>query len=199
MIRSYGLRLRIPSRLLNGKRYTRGDEADPRRWEHRIEHEILCQHFEDVTYLQDGRVIDGVNAFPLVRDSGGGRNGNVEADLLLLVRSACGYRLVVAEVKHSANNAWFAAVENLRQLKLLISGEDAGQLFRQRNPALDLPANLGITGLVAAPRGFYSQPGQKANSIGAARMLINTIRAEADVDIRLAMWETQHRTIAAFD
>ena len=56
-----------------------------------------------------------------------------------------------------------------------------------------------MTGLVVAPRGFYSQPGQKANSIGAARMLINTIRAEADVDIRLSVWDTQRRTIAAFD
>jgi hypothetical protein len=188
----------IPSRLLNGKRYTRGDEADPRSGEHRIEHEILCQHFDDVTYLQDGRVIDGVNAFPLVRDSCGGRNGNVEADLLLLVRSARGYRLVVAEVKHSANNAWFAAVENLRQLKLLVSGEDAGQLFRQRNLALDLPANLVITGLVVAPCSFYTQPGQKANSIGAARMLIDTIRAETETDIRLTVWDKQRRTIAAF-
>jgi hypothetical protein len=82
---------------------------------------------------------------------------------------------------------------------LLISGEDAGQLFRQRNPSLYLPANLAITGLVVGPCSFYSQPGQKGNSIGAARMLINTIRAEADVDIRLSVWDTQHRTIAAFD
>jgi hypothetical protein len=164
-----------------------------------IEHEILCQHFDEVRCLGDGCLVDGVNAFPLVRDSGGGRNGNVEADLLLLVRCARDYRLVVAEVKHSANNAWFAAVENLRQLKLLISGEDAGQLFRQRNPALDLPANLGITGLVVAPCSYYSQPGQKANSIGAARMLINTIRAEADLDVRLSVWDTQQRTIAAVD
>ena len=189
----------IPSRLLNVKRYTRGDEADPRRGEHRIEREILCQHFVDVSYLQDGRIIDGVNAFPLVRDCGGGRNGNVEADLLLLVRCASGYGLVVAEVKHSANNAWFAAVENLRQLKLLTSGEDAGQLFWRRNPVLGLPANLPITGLVVAPCSFYSQPGRKANSIVAARMLINRTRAEADVDIRLSVWDTQHRTIAAFD
>jgi hypothetical protein len=186
-------------RLVAGRRYTRGDEANPRSGEHMIEHEILCEYFDEVTCLGDSKLIDGVNAFPLVRDSGGARNGNVEADMLLLVRGARGYRLVVAEVKHSANNAWFAAVENLRQLKLLVSGEDAGQLFRQRNPALDLPANLAMTGLVVAPRGFYSQPGQKANSIGAARMLINTIRAEADVDIRLSVWDTQQRTIAAFD
>jgi hypothetical protein len=183
--------------LLNGKRYTRGDEADPRSGEHRIEHEILCQYFDEVTYCGDCKLIDGVNAFPLVRDSGGSRNGNVEADLLLLVRSTCGYRLVVAEVKHSANNAWFAAVENLRQLKLLISGEYAGQLIRQRNPTLDLPSSLAIIGLVIAPREFYAHPGQKANSIGAASLLLNAIRAGAEVDIRLAVWDTQHRTIVA--
>jgi hypothetical protein len=188
----------IPSRLLNGKRYTRGDEADPRSGEHRIEHETLYQHFDAVRCLEDGSLVDGVNAFPLVRDGGGGRNGNVEADMLLLVRNGSGYRLVVAEVKHSANNAWFAAVENLRQLKLLICGAEPGRFFLQRNPSLDLPADLPITGLVVAPCSFYSQPGQKANSIGAARMLIHTIRAEADVEVRLSVWDTQHRTIALF-
>jgi hypothetical protein len=30
-------------------------------------------------------------------------------------------------------------------------------------------------------------------------MLINTIRAEANVDVRLSVWDTQQRTIAAFD
>jgi hypothetical protein len=189
----------IVTRLLNhGKRYTRGDESDPRSGEHRIEHEILCQHFDDVRCLGGGRLVDGVNAFPLVHDSGGGRNGNIEADILLLVRTDSGYRVVVAEVKHSANNAWFAAVENLRQLKLLMVGEDPGRLFRRRNSLLSLRPDVPISGLVIAPSSFYSQLGQKANSIGAARMLINAIRAEADVDIRLSVWDSQRRAIAAF-
>jgi hypothetical protein len=186
----------IPSRLLNGKRYTRGDEADPRSGEHRIEHEILCQHFDNVTYSQHGRIVDGINAFPLVRDSGGGRNGNVEADLLLLVRNDSGYRLIVTEVKHSANNAWFAAVENLRQLRLLISGTDPGHLFRQRNLVLRLPAGVPMSGIVIAPNSFYSQPGQKVNSIPAVRELLRALRDETDTDLRLMVWDVARQNLS---
>lgn len=140
-----------------------------------------------------------MNAFPLVRDSNGGRNGNVEADLFLLVRNSQSYRLILAEVKHSANHAWFAVVENLRQLKLLVSGEDACLLFRQRRPALGLPDGIPVTGLVVAPRCFYSQPGRKANSTAAARMLISAIRSKIDVDLRLSVWDTRGPAIAALD
>ena len=43
---------------------------------------------------------------------------------------------MIAVVKDSANNARVATVENLRQLKLPISCEDACHLFRRRIPAL---------------------------------------------------------------
>jgi hypothetical protein len=189
----------IPSRLLDGRRYTRGDEREPHDGEHKLEHEILCQHFDCVRCLQHGRLVDGVNAFPLIRDDGGGRNGNVEADLFLLVQGAEGFRLMLAEVKHSANHAWFAAVENLRQLKLLMSGGSASPWFRQRTPGLDLPMDLPVTGLVVAPRGFYLQPGQKANSVEAAQSLIRALRADCQVDLQLSVWDTQRRTITAYD
>jgi hypothetical protein len=186
-------------RLVAGRRYTRGDEANPRSGEHMIEHEILCEYFDEVTCLGDSKLIDGVNAFPLVRDSGGARNGNVEADLLLLVEGTQGYRLLISEVKHSSNNAWCAVIENLRQLKLVVSGEDACQIFRRRNPALNLPVYVPITGVVITPHDFFHHAGQKVNSMGAARELLTVLRNETDADLRLSVWDTQHRTIAAFD
>jgi hypothetical protein len=164
-----------------------------------IEHEILCEYFDEVTCLGDSKLIDGVNAFPLVRDSGGARNGNVEADLLLLVEGTQGYRLLISEVKHSSNNAWCAVIENLRQLKLVVSGEDACQIFRRRNPALNLPVYVPITGVVITPHDFFHHAGQKVNSMGAARELLTVLRNETDADLRLSVWDTQHRTIAAFD
>ena len=124
----------IPSRLLDGRRYTRGDESEPHNGEHKLEHEILCEHFDWSAVFTQGRLVDGVNAFPLVRDSGGGRNGNVEADLFLLVQEAEGYRLMLAEVKHSANHAWFALVENLRQLRLLMSGGECLSIVSAAKP-----------------------------------------------------------------
>lgn len=66
-----------------GRRYRRGDIDAPHRGEHRIEHDILCRSFDSVTCFGN-RLIDGVNALPLVRDAGGARRANVEADKYLL-------------------------------------------------------------------------------------------------------------------
>src|SRR5436853_253970 len=68
-------------RLLNPeKRYCRthtGGEAVP-RGEHATEHEILAPAPQTTpTVCLGARLIDGVNAVPLARDSGGGRSGNV--------------------------------------------------------------------------------------------------------------------------
>ncbi len=72
-----------PLRLLSGERYTRKNLLGGRRGEHVIEHEILVRCFSSVTCL-DQPLLDGVNAFPFVKDSSGGRNGDVEADLVIL-------------------------------------------------------------------------------------------------------------------
>src|SRR5207253_1543043 len=74
---------KIDNQLLRA-RYRRGDVDNPHPGEHSIEHEILSE-CESVRCL-DGSVIDGINAMPLTRDARGGRRGNVEADLFLLVR-----------------------------------------------------------------------------------------------------------------
>jgi hypothetical protein len=83
---------------LMGRRYRRGDIDGPHRGEHRIEHDILCRSFDSVTCFWN-RLIDGVNALPLVRDAGGARRANVEADMYLLTQSDGPHRLFLCEVK----------------------------------------------------------------------------------------------------
>src|SRR5262249_50243611 len=118
---------------LLGSRYRRGDVAAPQRGEHALEYQILCEYFNEVCCL-DCTLIDGVNALPLVRDSSGGRIAYVEADLFLLGRGADGYHSYLCEVKDAANSAWYAVVENLRQLRLFIESEYQPRLFHFRNP-----------------------------------------------------------------
>jgi hypothetical protein len=180
----------VDARLLL-KRYQRGDCNAPHPGEHTIEHDILCRHFESISCYGE-KLLDGVNALPLVHNEMGGRNGNVEADLLLLAQNAQGYRMFLCEVKSASNDAWHAAVENLRQLKLLLSGTDPLRLFTKRNPSLPLPSQILITALVLAPPSFYSSGGRKGNAMCPAIKLLTRFNAEFGVDARLAVWDS-HR------
>jgi hypothetical protein len=184
-----------PARLLGAERYTRGDKQDPHPGEHRIEHDLLCQFFADVDFLGGGKLVDGVNAFPLARDAGGGREGNVEADLLLLVRNANEFRIFVCELKHNPDSAWYAAVENLRQLKLFLSNEFAQTFFHARNPDLKLPERLPVSGLVLAPATFYRQSGRKADALEAVGRLRERLAEAVGVDQRLAVWDRAGRRV----
>jgi hypothetical protein len=176
----------VDARLLQ-----RGDCNAPHPGEHTIEHDILCRHFESISCYGE-KLLDGVNALPLVHNEMGGRNGNVEADLLLLAQNAQGYRMFLCEVKSASNDAWHAAVENLRQLKLLLSGTDPLRLFTKRNPSLPLPSQILITALVLAPPSFYSSGGRKGNAMCPAIKLLTRFNAEFGVDARLAVWDS-HR------
>lgn len=174
----------LPGRLLAGPRYTRGDIDALRIGEHAIEHEVLCRQFDTLT-VDGARLVDGVNAFPLVRDAAGGRNGNVEADLLLLLQDASGFRALAAEVKDAASNAWYAAVENLRQLRLIRESGVPRELFARRNPSIELPRLLPIAGAVIAPPAFYTSDGQKASAVQPAHQLLAAVPA----DVRLMVWD----------
>lgn len=173
---------------LLGRRYRRGDLISPHDGEHSIEHAILCAHFERVSCL-GGVLVDGINALPLVRDQFGGRAGNVEADLLLLLKSENDYRIVVCEVKDKSDTPWFAGIENLRQLRLLSESEETLKLFTSRNPNLTLPSYIPVTAIVVAPSDFYRHAGKKANAVIPTKALLSRFREEFDVDIRLAVWE----------
>jgi hypothetical protein len=190
------------SRLLDSAtRYGRGNyrEDSVRRGEHAIEYEVLAPSPSDVMTTSLGaRLVDGVNAVPLAKDAGGGRTGNVEADMLLLVEDEHGYSLHLVEVKTSSNNPWFAAVENLRQLRLFSESHHAQRLFHTRCRELGLPQDLPVTAIVLASPAFYSAPGQKANSLAAAQGLLARMHAEVNVDARLAVWASDVRVIAPY-
>lgn len=175
-------------------RYRRGNTTG-KRAEHAIEEEFLSPSLVDSPVTSLGfRVIDGVNAVPLTRDAWGTQTGNVEADMLLLVSGEREHRLHLVEVKDNANDAWYAAVENLRQLRLLTESESTQRLFHACCE-IDLPADLPVTAVVLAPRTFYESRGKKVNSVAPAQRLLGRMRAECGVDAALAKWDRVSRLI----
>ncbi len=191
-----------PRILTRGRRYTRGNVAPAahRRGEHIIEHEILAPFAPtpDVRCL-GAEVLDGVNAVPLTTDAGGGRAGNVEADMLLLTAAAGERRLVLVEVKDAGDTAWYATVELLRQLRLFLRSPESQRVFHRRLPDLDLEHPLAVTGIVLAPPSYYSAPGKKGASVGPARRLVERARSALGVDVRLTTWLPEQRTIEELD
>jgi hypothetical protein len=175
---------------LMGSRYRRGDIDAPNRGEHRIEHDILCRSFDSVTCFGN-KVIDGINALPLARDAGGARRANVEADMYLLTKCDGAHRLFLCEVKADCNDAWYAAVESLRQMRLLMSSPESLRVFIRRNPSLSLSPEIPVTGLVLAPPSFYSARGKKANAVGPALRLLARFGSDLGVDARLAVWDSE--------
>ncbi|MDQ3629994.1 MAG: hypothetical protein M3417_01700 [Actinomycetota bacterium] len=186
-------------RLLNPERrycrtHTGGDRVP--RGEHAIEQEILGSGPEITpTMCLGGRLIDGVNAVPLAKDAGGGRAGNVEADMLLLVADDSGYKQLLVEVKARSNHPWYAAVEVLRQLRLFSKSVAPQCLFHTRRPDLTLPHSLPTTAVVLAPAPFYSAPGRNAATIAPSEALLERLRTRFGVDARLATWDQSERLV----
>ena len=178
----------VDAQLLDS-RYRRGDIDAPHRGEHAIEYDILCRHFDSVSCFGN-KLLDGVNALPLVRDARGGRHANVEADLYLLTQCDGVYRLVLCEVKSESNTAWYAAIESIRQLRLLMSSTESRGVFARRNPSLCLPSDIPVTAIVLAPPSFYASHGKKANAVEPTLKLLARFTAEFGVDIRLAVWDS---------
>lgn len=172
---------------LLGNRYRRGDIDSPRNGEHAIEHAILCRHFDSVSCFGQ-KLLDGINAFPLVRDAAGARHDNVEADLFLLSGSNGTHHIFVCEVKNTADNAWYAALESLRQMRLLLLSPESLSVFTRRNRSLSLPVDVPVTSVVLAPHLFYLSPGKKANAVEPALRLLAQFRSEFNIDTRLATW-----------
>jgi len=177
-----------------GRRYRRGDLNAPHPGEHTIESEILCQHFDRITCFGN-KLIDGINALPLVRDARGARHANVEADLFLLTERGSAHRLFLCEVKSESNNAWYAAVESLRQLRLLMSSPESLCVFARRLPSRCLASDISVTALVLAPPAFYSSRGKKGNAVEPTLRLLGRLKSEFGVDARLAVWDAKHYEI----
>jgi hypothetical protein len=182
------------ARLLSGQRYTRGDLNGIRSGEHEIEYEILITYFDKTTCLGQP-LLDGVNAYPLVKDSSGGRNDNVEADLVLLVGPADSASVLVGDVKKTDGNPWAALVQNLRQLRLFTANTACASLFNQR----EVKANVvQMRGGVIAPETFYSSRGQKANAVRHARTLSDAMLRVHNVKSDLLVWDAVLRQLSRY-
>jgi hypothetical protein len=97
-------------------------------------------------------------------------------------------RLAVVEVKVDANHAWYAAVENLRQVKLVLESP-VRALFAQRRPDLTLPENLPVAAIVLAPPDFYAHRGQKANAAGPACELFDSVQQKLGIKAHLVTFD----------
>jgi hypothetical protein len=168
--------------------------------EHAIEREIVSPAPHAVTTsCLGGRLVDAVNALPLAKDEQGGRAGNIEADMLLLVEEKEAYRQLLVEVKSTRDHAWYATVELLRQLRLFSKSSVAQRLFEHRRRDLILPAPLPVTAVVLAPRDFYEAAGRKSAVLNDTRLLLEQTRAKTGFDIRLTVWDPAVRVIAELD
>jgi hypothetical protein len=187
---------RIDTQLL-GQRYRGGDVGAPHNGEHRMEHEMLADPIADVRCM-GAVVVDGINAMPLVYDATGGRSTNVEADVLLLLRDGRSHRLALLEVKYDADNPWYAAVENLLQVKLLSANREQRRLFHARRRVALSDEDLPVVGLVVAPLEYYRSPGQKLLAVQPAQRLHDRFRHELGVDLHLATWDAVARTVTPY-
>jgi hypothetical protein len=180
-----------PKRLLSEQRYTRGNLNGIRKGEHEIEYEILVEHF-DVAICLGRPLLDGINAYPVVKDHAGGRNDDVEADLVLLAGSADSALLLVSDVKRTDGNPWAALVQNLRELRLFTANPACASLFNKRG----VRANVAQTcGGVIAPKAFYSTRGQKAESLPYARELSESMLRDHKVKMELLVWDADLRQL----
>lgn len=166
--------------------YRRRDRCAPSSPERAIEQEILgCgSKITPGRKCLGGAIVGGINALPLTLTP------KVEADLLLLVEHTNGAHLYLAEVKSMANTPWYATIELLRQLRLLLSGSPALGYFHR---TAGTPSDVSMTGLVLAPRVYFDSAGKRHNAVGPARRLIQAMTPT--VDIRLATWDSRSQAI----
>jgi hypothetical protein len=177
----------VDSQLLD-RRYRRGDLHCPHPGEHTIEHRILVDSF-DLVRCCGVRLVDGINAFPLSRDTeGGARRANVEADMLLLGEEADSVRFFLCEVKVRADDPWFAAVELLRQMKLFLESPSAWEVMTKRGSLRQPSGSVPVTGIVVAPLEYYAARGKKQNALSPAQNLFRRFRAAHGVDLRFTTW-----------
>lgn len=176
----------------NGRRYRRGDHEAPHPGEHWLEHDIL-NRLDSVRCL-GGRLVDGVNAFPL------GQPGKVvEADLVLLAEIDGQMRILVVEAKWKdaapwgSNDPWYAVVENLKQLRLFTANRHARRFFHRRDPRL--AADIPVSGVVLAPAQYFGRTGKLGNSLEPARKLIDSMKSR--VEVLLAAYDPTNAEIRA--
>jgi hypothetical protein len=101
------------------------------------------------------------------------------------------HRLLLVEVKTESNNAWYGAIESLRQLRLFMQSGSARKIMLHRNPRA--PEQLPVTAVVLAPSTFYDAAGARSRAVQPALALLATMRAQFGIDCRLAAWNVTER------
>lgn len=192
-------------RVLGPGRYTRTHKhGKPRPGsEHEVEYQALQAPLKSCF---GEKIVDGVNAPPLARDPDGRRRGNVEGDLLLLTQRDHDYRQYLLEVKVGANHAWYAVVENLRQLKLFQASDEAMSIMAKRENSLPSNTKPPVTAAVLAPREFYDKRDRrnndtkKSNSTRYALELLAAVEKELTAGTRaeLSVWDPATRRITPY-
>jgi hypothetical protein len=167
--------------------YRRRDRGAPSSPERAVEHEILGPgpRVAPGRACLGGAIVGGINAVPLTLTP------KIEADLLLLVQHTSAPRLYLAEVKSMANTPWYATIELLRQLRLLLSGSPTLGYFHR---TAGTPSDASMTGLIVAPQAYFDSEGKRHNAVSPARRLIQALKPT--VDIRLATWDSRSEAIA---
>jgi hypothetical protein len=186
----------VDERLLDrARRYQRGDaESLTSGSEHELEHQILAPDPNaTTTHVFGARLADGVNAVPLTRDPAGGRRDNVEADMLLVLEAEAEHRVLIGEAKTTSNDCWYAAIENLRQLKLYQLSHSAQAIPGRRNPALG--GAMRADGVVVAPERFYTAAGRRSATVEPTLRLLAAIRDALEIHVQLATWREDCRQI----
>jgi hypothetical protein len=176
--------------LAPGEIYRRGDDECPNTGEHQIEKDII---FNRITCFSDEYSFEPVvNAFPCAMDNiGGGRRANVEVDLLGILKVEGAIHPLICEIKtgkKGSKNPWYAAVENLRQLRLFIDNEDNLKCIKEKRGDASMTF-VAPVGVVVAKPGYYTAKGQKINSMEPTRKLLKQLQAQhKDARVVLAKW-----------
>jgi hypothetical protein len=179
-----------------GTIYCRGDREAPNSGEHQIEDEII-KNRETLTFFSGEYCFEPiVNSFPCSKDCSGGREGNVEIDLLGILKTPTGaIHPLICEVKCKDNNPWYAAVENLRQLRLFIDNSENLEFIRKKcgNARMRFVAPVGI---VLAGPDYYKSRGQKLNSMNPTQELLDRLQAQCkDARVILATWDESTKRV----
>lgn len=185
----------LPSRLHSTiPKYSRGNRgSEPKASEQELEAQLFgAQEGQGIVFKPYTTFSLLANAYPLAIEK------TVEADALALAFSPGEIILFLVEIKTRTNNPWYAAVENLRQLKLLSQNQEGywrqvwekwGTFIQSRVPGVTAFPLPTATGLVLAPPSFYSARGQKANAAPIASQLAKELeRQDPPVHLQFGEW-----------
>jgi len=176
--------------------YCRSDKNNPNPGEHQIERDII-QKWDEIKFFDKYRLEPIVNAFPCAKDSSGGRTANVEFDLLgVLKKNASVVHPLICEIKTGAGGSktpWYAAIENLRQLKLFIGNRnDNLEFIKAKRPEFYSMKFAAPVGIVIAEEAYYTAAGQKCNSVAPTQELLRHLQisqTSKEARVILATWD----------